>query len=61
VQVRPWMETVPDELIRRLGPVGVSVRGQDLGELLADAYRAMSAAAKRLALGETPESDGPAE
>lgn len=61
VQVRPWMETVPDELIRRLGPVGVSVRGQDLGELLAEAYRTMSAAAKRLALGETPESDGPAE
>lgn len=57
VQVRPWTSVAPDELVRRLGPVGVTLHGKDLSELLAEAYRAMSAAARRLALGEAQESD----
>lgn len=57
VQVRPWTAVGADELIRRLGPVGVTVQGRDVSELLADAYRAMSAAAKRLALGDPQEPD----
>jgi uncharacterized Zn finger protein len=58
VQIRPWTATSPDELVRGLGPVGVTVRGQDLGEVLAESYRVMSAAAQRLALGDAADSDG---
>src|SRR5215472_8821690 len=61
VQVRPWTGVAPDELVRRLGPVGVTVQGRDVSELLADAYRTMSAAAKRLALGDVQKPDQPAD
>jgi len=57
VQVRPWTSAAPDELVRRLGPVGTGVRGRDISELLAEAYRAMSEAATRLALGEAQEPE----
>jgi hypothetical protein len=41
-------------LVRQLGPVGVTVRGRDVAEALAEAYRSMSAAAQRRALGDEP-------
>lgn len=53
VQVRPWSAEAPDELLQRLGSVGVTVRGQDVSVLLAAGYRAMSAAAQRRALADT--------
>src|SRR5262252_10079928 len=52
VRVRPWAAEAPDAAIRRLGPIGVSVRGADLADLLAAAYRTLAAAAQRRALGE---------
>ncbi len=57
VQVRPWTAAAPGELVRRLGPLGLAVRGRDASELLADAYRAMSEHARRLALGDATDSD----
>ena len=57
VQVRPWTAAAPGELVRRLGPLGLTVQGRDASELLADAYRAMSEHAKRLALGDAADSD----
>ena len=56
VQVRPWTAAAPGELVRRLGPLGLTVRGRDASELLADAYRATSEAARRRALGEAGDS-----
>jgi uncharacterized Zn finger protein len=52
VRVRPWAAEAPDAAIRRLGPIGVSVRGADLADLLAAACRTLAAAAQRRALGE---------
>jgi uncharacterized Zn finger protein len=52
VRVRPWAAEAPDAAIRRLGPIGVTVRGADLADLLAAAYRTLAAAAQRRALGE---------
>jgi uncharacterized Zn finger protein len=52
VRVRPWAAEAPDAAIRQLGPIGVTVRGADLADLLAAAYRTLAAAAQRRALGE---------
>ena len=52
VRVRPWAAEAPDAPIRRLGPIGVTVRGADLADLLAAACRTLAAAAQRRALGE---------
>jgi uncharacterized Zn finger protein len=52
VRVRPWAAEAPDASIRRLGPIGVTVRGADLADLLAAACRTLAAAAQRRALGE---------
>jgi uncharacterized Zn finger protein len=52
LRVRPWAAEAPDAAIRRLGPVGVTVRGADLADLLAAACRTLAAAAQRRALGE---------
>ena len=52
VRVRPWAAAAPDAAIRRLGPIGVTVRGADLADLLAAAVRTLAAAAQRRALGE---------
>ena len=61
VQIRPWTADAPDELVRGLGPVGVTVQGRDLSEVLADNYRLMSAAAQGLALGDAGDSEGPTD
>jgi uncharacterized Zn finger protein len=52
VRVRPWAAEAPDAAIRRLGPIGVTVRGADLADQLAAAARTLAAAAQRRALGE---------
>jgi len=52
VRIRPWAGGAPDAAIRRLGPIGVTVRGTDLADLLAGACRTLAAAARRRALGE---------
>ena len=52
MRVRPWAAEAPDAAIRRLGPIGVTVRGADLADLLAAACRTLAAAAQRRALGE---------
>ena len=52
LRVRPWAAGTPDAAIRRLGPIGVTVRGADLADLLAAASRTLAAAAQRRALGE---------
>lgn len=52
LRVRPWAAEAPDAAIRRLGPIGVTVRGADLADLLAAACRTLAAAAQRRALGE---------
>ena len=52
VRIRPWAAEAPDAAIRRLGPIGVTVRGADLADLLATACRTLAAAAQRRALGD---------
>ena len=52
VRARPWAAGAPDAAIRQLGPIGVTVRGADLADLLAAACRTLAAAAQRRALGE---------
>jgi uncharacterized Zn finger protein len=52
VRVRPWSAEAPDAAIRQLGPMGVSLGGADLAELLAAAVRALAEAAQRRALRE---------
>jgi uncharacterized Zn finger protein len=52
VRIRPWAAEAPDAPLRRLGAVGLTVRGADLADLLAAACRTLAAAAQRRALGE---------
>ncbi len=52
VRIRPWAAEAPDAAIRRLGPIGIMVRGADLADLLATACRTLAAAAQRRALGD---------
>jgi uncharacterized Zn finger protein len=53
VRMRPWAAGEPaDALIRRLGPMGVTVGGVDVAELLAEACRTAAEAAQRRALGD---------
>jgi uncharacterized Zn finger protein len=58
LELRPVAPEVPEALVRQLGPAPVTVPGQDLGQVLAAAYRAMSSAAERLALGEPSGPEG---
>lgn len=52
VRVRPWTAESPDAAIRQLGPMGMTLRGMDVADLLAAATRALAEAAQRRALGE---------
>lgn len=52
VAIRPVAPEVPDAVLRELGQASVKVRGEDLSGLLAAAYKAMSSAAERRALGD---------
>jgi uncharacterized Zn finger protein len=52
VAIRPWAAETPDALLRQLGHPPVTVGGEDVAGVLAGAYRAMSSAAERRALGE---------
>jgi len=60
VQARPWAAPAPEALVRRLGAAGVTVRGEDLGEVIARAYRAISLGAESIALAdrEAEAADG---
>jgi uncharacterized Zn finger protein len=61
VHSRPWAAgSAPDALVRRLGPAGISVRGEDLGDVIARAYQIISQGAEKLALAEQEPADGPA-
>jgi uncharacterized Zn finger protein len=58
LEIRPVAPEVPDALVRQLGPAPVTVPGENLGRVLSAAYRAMSSAAERLALGEPSGPEG---
>lgn len=60
VRVEPRAVAMPDAILRDLGPSGLSAGGRPLEDLLAPAYRAIAAAAVRIASGE-PEDGAPLE
>lgn len=51
LRVEPRMAAMPDAILRDLGPSGLSVGGRPLEDLLAPRYRAIAAAAVRMASG----------
>ena len=51
-RVEPRAVAMPDAILRDLGPSGLSAGGRPLEDLLAPAYRAIAAAAVRIARGE---------
>ncbi len=59
VRVEPRAVTMPDAILRELGPSGLSAGGRPLEDLLAPAYRAITAGAARIAAGEPPEATPP--
>jgi len=54
VRAEPRAVAMPDALLRELGPSRLSTGGRTLEELLAPAYRAIAAAALRVAAGDEP-------
>jgi hypothetical protein len=58
VRVEPHAVAMPDAILRELGASGLAVGGHPLEDLLAPAYRAIAAAAVRIAAGE-PEDGAP--
>ena len=58
VHVNRRAVAMPDAILRDLGPSGLSAGGRPLEDLLAAAYRAIAAAAARIAAGE-PQEQGP--
>jgi uncharacterized Zn finger protein len=60
VRVEPRAVAMPDAILRDLGPSGLSAGGRPLEDLLAPAYRAIAAAAVRIAAGE-PQDGAPLE
>ena len=58
VRVEPRAVAMPDAILRDLGPSGLSAGGRPLEDLLAPAYRAIAAAAARIAAGE-PQDEAP--
>jgi len=59
VPVEPRAVAMPDAILRDLGPSGLSAGGRPLEDLLAPAYRAIAAAALRIATGEAQEEAPP--
>jgi uncharacterized Zn finger protein len=59
VRVEPRAATMPDAILRDLGPSGLSTAGRPLEDLLAPAYRAIAAAAVRITAGEPPDGAPP--
>ena len=55
VRVEPRAVAMSDAILRELGPSGLSTGGRSVEDLLAPAYRAIAAAALRIATGEVPE------
>ena len=58
VRVEPRAVAIPDAILRELGPSGLSAGGRSFEDLLAPAYRAIAAAALRIAAGE-PAGEAP--
>jgi uncharacterized Zn finger protein len=48
----PRAAAVPDALLRQLGTIGLEVRGTEVSTVLAQAYRVLTTAAERRALGQ---------
>lgn len=59
VPVEPRAVSMPDAILRDLGPSGLSAGGRPLEDLLAPVYRAIAAAALRIATGEAQEEARP--
>ena len=59
VRFEPPAVAMPDAILRDLGPSGLSAGGRPLEDLLAPAYRAIAAAAVRIAAGEAQEQAPP--
>lgn len=59
VRINPRAVAMPDAILRDLGPSGLSAGGRPLEDLLAPAYRAIAAAAVRIAAGEPPDGAPP--
>jgi len=58
VRAEPRAVAMPDAILRDLGPSGLSAGGRPLEDLLTPAYRAIAAAAIRIAAGE-PQDGAP--
>ena len=58
VRIEPRAVAMPDAILRDLGPSGLSAGGRPLEDLLVPAYRAIAAAAARIASGE-PQDGAP--
>lgn len=58
VSAAPRAAQVPDALLRQLGPIGIEIRGTEMSTVLAQAYRILTAAAERRALGQHGDEDG---
>jgi hypothetical protein len=59
VRVEPRAVAMPDAILRDLGPSGLSAGGRPLEDLLTPAYRAIAAAALRIAAGEAQDAAPP--
>lgn len=59
VRVEPHAAVMPDAILRDLGPSGLAVGGRPLEDLLAPAYRAIAAAAIRIAGGGAADEAPP--
>jgi uncharacterized Zn finger protein len=55
VRAEPLEVAMPDAILRDLGPSGLSAGGRPLEDLLAPVYRAIAAAALRIAAGEAQD------
>ncbi len=53
LHVRPRAAGIPEGILRQLDPLALAIRGKEVTELLAPAYRIMSTEAERRALGAT--------
>lgn len=52
----PRAAAVPDALLRQLGTIGLEIRGTEASTVLTQAYRVLTAAAERRALGQQGDS-----
>lgn len=58
VSAAPRAAAVPDALLRQLGTIGLEIRGTEASTVLAQAYRVLTTAAERRALGQHGDEVG---